>query len=445
MRSVFTLCAVTALAGCTVLGPDYQAPDLDVSDGFVGGASSELLSAANSEWWKGLNDPILNELVAMGLVQNLDIKSALERIVAARINAERFGIQNQIGGNVTVGAETAEFQSVRNDGASIDGNAFFVFDLFGEFERSREQSLADLEAAEFDKGTVSLAYQADLVSSYIQLRYFQTAQVITRQTVNSLTEAVEISRERLTEGEATQIDTARALTIAASGRAQLPVFEAQERVNAFRIATLLSLPTSLVLDKIKSPGRIPAPDFSANTGLPADLLRNRPDIRAAERRLASATAAIGVSEAQLYPTLRLSGDISAGAVDSWSFGPTLILPLLDRSNRKATRDIALSDARLAEIAYQQTFLSAVEEVQTQIALTEARQRQVSAFVAASSSSETALNLSKRSFEAGVVTLEAVLNNDQTRLDTRLDLALAQSEMAQAWSRLQTSVGKGWAR
>ena len=325
------------------------------------------------------------------------------------------------------------------------GSAFFVFDLFGEFERSREQSLASLEAAEFDKGTVSLAYQADLVSSYIQLRFFQTAQIITRQTVNSLTEAVEIARERLTEGEATQIDTARALTIAASGRAQLPIFEAQERVNAFRIATLLSLPTSLVLDKIKSPGRIPTPNFSANTGLPADLLRNRPDVRAAERRLAAATAAIGVSEAQLYPSLRLSGDVSAGAVESWGFGPTLVLPLLDRSNRKVTRDIALSDARLAEIAYQQTFLTAVEEVQTQMALTEARRRQVSAFVSASSSSETALNLSRRSFEAGVVTLENVLDNDQTRLSTRLDLAMAQSEMAQAWSRLQTSVGKGWAR
>ena len=445
MKSVFTLCVIAALAGCTVLGPDYQAPDIDVSDGFVGGASTELLSAANSEWWKGLNDPILNELVAMGLVQNLDIKSALERIVAARINADRFGIQNQIGGSVTVGAEAEEFQGVRNDGASIDGSAFFVFDLFGEFERSREQSLASLEAAEFDKGTVSLAYQADLVSSYIQLRFFQTAQIITRQTVNSLTEAVEIARERLTEGEATQMDTARALTIAASGRAQLPIFEAQERVNAFRIATLLSLPTSLVLDKIKSPGRIPTPNFSANTGLPADLLRNRPDVRAAERRLAAATAAIGVSEAQLYPSLRLSGDVSAGAVESWGFGPTLVLPLLDRSNRKVTRDIALSDARLAEIAYQQTFLTAVEEVQTQMALTEARRRQVSAFVSASSSSETALNLSRRSFEAGVVTLENVLDNDQTRLSTRLDLAMAQSEMAQAWSRLQTSVGKGWAR
>ena len=445
MKSVFTLVAAMTVAGCTVLGPDYQAPELNVPSGFVGGASSELLRAANSEWWTGLNDPILNELVAMGLVQNLDIKSALERIVAARINTERFGIQNQIGGNVTIGAETAEFQSVRNDGASIDGAAFFIFDLFGEFERSREQSLADLEAAEFDKGTVSLAYQADLVSSYIQLRFFQTAQIITRQTVDSLTEAVEISRARLTEGEATQIDTARALSIAESGRAQLPLLEAQERVSAFRIATLLNLPTEFIIDKIRRTGPIPSPDFSASTGLPADLLRNRPDVRAAERRLASATAAIGVSEAQLYPSLRLSGDVSAGAVDSWSFGPTLVLPVLDRTNRKATRDIAISEARQAEIGYQQTFLTAVEEVQSEIALTEARRRQVSAFVSASSSSDRALNLSRRSFEAGVVTLQDVLDSDQTRLNTRLDLARAQSELAQAWSRLQTSVGKGWAR
>lgn len=445
MKSVFSLVTVVTVAGCTVLGPDYQVPNLNVPNGFVGGASPELLAASKTDWWTGLNDPILNELVAMGLIQNLDIKSALERIVAARINTDRFGIQNQIGGNVTIGAETAEFQGVRNDGASIDGTAFFVFDLFGEFERSREQSLADLEAAEFDKGTVSLAYQADLVSSYIQLRFFQTAQIITQQTVDSLTQAVAISRERLTEGEATQIDTARALSIAESSRAQLPFLEAQERVSAFRIATLLNLPTEFVIDKIKRVRPIPLPDFSADAGLPADLLRNRPDVRAAERRLASSTAAIGVSEAQLYPSLRLSGDVSAGAVDSWSFGPTLVLPVLDRTNRKATRDIAISEARLAEVEFQQTFLTAVEEVQSEIALTDARRRQVSAFVSASSSSDRALNLSKRSFEAGIVTLQDVLENDQMRLNTRLELARSQSELAQAWSRLQTSVGKGWAR
>lgn len=445
MKSVFYLAATVVVAGCAAVGPNYKTPEINVPSGFVGGASSDLINAAKDAWWTGFNDPVLNELVAMGLVQNLDIQSALERIVAARINADRFGLQNQLGGNITLGAETAEFQGVRNDGASVDGNAFFVFDLFGEFQRSREQSLADLQAAEFDKGTVSLAYQADLVSSYIQLRYFQTAQAITKQTIQSRTRALATARERVTAGEATQVEVARASALANSARAQLPIFEAEERVSTFRIATLLNLPTSLFLDKVSKPGRIPKPNLSASTGVPADLLRNRPDIQTAERRLAAATAAVGVSEAQLYPSLRLSGDVSAGAVDSWSFGPTLVLPIFDRSSRKANRDIAISEAKQAELAYQRTFLTAVEEVQTAMALTQARQRQVTAFLAANSSSETALNLSMRSFEAGLVTLENVLDNDQTRLQTRLDLALSQSELAQVWARQQSSVGKGWAR
>ncbi len=446
MRKISVTCFAMAMAlsGCAALGPDYTQPKLNLASKFVGGASQDTLEASQFAWWRNLNDATLNSLVSMGLDQNLDVKGALERIVAARENARRFGGAEQINGDISL-----DSRRIRDDSgdysteSNVSADAFFVFDLFGEFRRGRERSLAELEAAEFDAGTVKLAYLADIVSSYVLVRYFQIAAQITRQSITTRRQTLNTVTQRAEASEGTQLEVAQARSLLANAQATLPFLEAQARVNAYRIATLLDVPTSTVIGKLDAASNIPRPSGGLATGVPADLLRNRPDIRASERRMAAATADIGVTVARLYPSLRLAGTISAGDTDTWSFGPSVTIPVLDQTRRRATRNIAESNARQAELSYRADVNIAVEEVQTAMALVDARQRQFSAYSSAVTTARRVENLSRESYDGGVITLDEVLDSERTLLSNRLDLAAAQSEWAQSWVQLQVSLGKGW--
>ncbi len=444
MKNAVWAVSAMLLSGCVTLGPDYSVPDLNAPSKFVGGASDELREASGAAWWQEFNDPALSELVTIGLSQNLDVRTALERIVAARENSSRFGIAQQIDGNASWDARRRETGGVSGDDASLNVDTLFVLDLFGEFRRAREQSLAELGAAEFEAGTVKLAYLSDIATAYTQVRYYQAASNITRETISSRRETLSVARQRADAQEGTQLEVAQAQSLLANAQASLPILEAQARVNTFRIATLLNVPTGTVAQKLGSSRAIPKPSGDPATGVPADLLRNRPDVRAAERGFAAATAAVGVSEAQLYPSLRLAGNVTVGEVDTWSFGPSLSLPLFDQTQRQANRNIALSEARQAELSYRQVFIKAIEEVQAAMTLSGARQRQVSAYIEANSSAERVLNLARRSYEAGVVTVDDVLDADRTRLSNRLNLAQAQNDYALAWVQQQIAAGKGWA-
>ncbi|MGI9368515.1 MAG: efflux transporter outer membrane subunit [Ruegeria sp.] len=445
MKQAAWVAVATLFSGCAALGPDYTAPELDPPHKFVGGATEELFEASSLAWWKSFNDPALNDLVAIGLDQNLNVRTAMERIVAAQENTRLFGLAQQVDGNASLDARRRETSlGVIDETSSLNADAFFVFDLFGEFRRSREKSLAELKAAEFDAGTVKLAYLADVVTSYVLVRYYQLAAQITRETITSRRRTLNTARQRADAQEGTQLEVAQAESLLATAEASLPILVAQARVSTFRIATLLDLPTGTVADRLKQSRGIPGVKGGSESGIPADLLRNRPDIRAAERRLAAATAAVGVSEAQLYPSLHLTGSITAGQTDTWSFGPSLILPVFDQARRQVARNVALSTARQAELDHRLAYVSAIEEVQVALTLTHARSHQVGAYSKATSSAERVLNLARRSYEAGVVTIDDVLDAERTRLDNRLNLAQAQSEYAQAWIQQQVATGKGWA-
>lgn len=444
MKKAVLTALVMLSSGCAALGPDYSAPDLGAPGKFVGGATDELREASGVAWWKDFNEPALDDLVSIGLTQNLDVQTAFERIVAARENSRRFGVTQQIDGNASWDARRRGGGPVTSDDANLNADASYAVDLFGEYRRAREQSLAELSAAEFDVGTVKLAYLSDIVNAYTLIRYYQVAAQITRETITSRRETLGVARQRADAQEGTQLEVAQAQSLLATAEASLPILVAQARVNTFRIATLLDVPTGTVAQKLKLGHAIPSPSNDDRIGVPADLLRNRPDIRGAEQDLAAATAAIGVSEAQLYPSLRLAGNVTVGEVDTWSFGPSLSLPIFDRTSRLANRNIALSNARQAELVYRKAFVTGIEEVQAALILTHARAQQVTAYVQANSSAERVLNLARRSYEAGVVTIDDVLDADRTRLSNRLKLAQARNDYAQAWVQQQVAVGKGWA-
>lgn len=174
------------------------------------------------------------------------------------------------------------------------------------------------------------------------------------------------------------------------------------------------------------------------------MLRNRPDVKAAEREFAATVADIGVAEAQLYPSLELIGNVtSLGPGSTWAFGPSITIPLLSLPLRTANRDIAISRAREAELIYRQQVVQSVEETQSSLAFTNFQRRQVNSYSVATGAARDVVNLSRTSYENDTVTIIDLLDAERTLLFNELELALSRRDWATSWTRLQVSVGKGW--
>ncbi|MGA9408870.1 MAG: efflux transporter outer membrane subunit [Roseobacter sp.] len=436
---------MSSLVGCTIVGQDYTEPKITVPSTFVGAQANPLMEAASVTWWRDLGDPLLNEIVGNGLDQNFDIRIALERIKAAEAGLRRTGLNAQVEGDVTGDARRGRIADgdINNEEFG-SANAAFVFDLFGGFRRGTEASLARLDAANLDVGTVRLAYLADVVGSYISARYFQTATAITRRSIASRRETLDFVERRVAAGEATSLESAQARSLLATAEASLPGLQANYQANVFRIATLINQPAANVLNRMNRGGSQPRPRRNGSTGIPADLLRNRPDVKAAEREFAATVADIGVAEAQLYPSLELIGNVtSLGPGSTWAFGPSITIPLLSLPLRTANRDIAISRAREAELIYRQQVVQSVEETQSSLAFTNFQRRQVNSYSVATGAARDVVNLSRTSYENDTVTIIDLLDAERTLLFNELELALSRRDWATSWTRLQVSVGKGW--
>lgn len=443
LRRYLATFSFLVVAGCSAVGPDYAAPKAEASAQFVGGGSSALVDAAQVAWWKSLKEPLLNELIAKGLAQNLDIAASLERIEAARAQLGQTGENAQVTGGIGV-------QSTRRDAGvgrvrtnAVSGDANFVFDLFGGFRRGVEQAEAGLEQAQFNASTVRLGYLAELTSSYVNARYFQNAAEISRRTVASQNRTLELVRIRLDAGDASQLEVQQARQVLDRSKADLPILRANFEANVFRMATLLAQPAGPLLVQMQRGARLPSPNRIGKTGVPADLVRNRPDIRAAERALAAATAGIGVAEAQLYPSLNLRGDIAISSQGTWSFGPAIALPVLNRGVLAARRNAAISQAKQAEIEWRSAVLSATEDVQTSLSLLQGLNGQVAAFRRVTDASTNLVELSRASYENGASPITDVLDAETALSSSRFSLLGARRDLVLAWVELQVATGKGW--
>ena len=443
MKAAFaSLGLMVVLGGCEVVGPAYQPPSATLQAAYVGGASPSLVNAAATPWWERLHDPLLNRLVERGAARNLDIRAAVARIEAANAALGQTGVNAQTGGSLDASVQHRSVDGNDDTVSNLSADARFVFDLFGGVFRRQQQAIANAEAAQFDAGTVRLAYLSDIANSYIQARYFQEAAAITRQTISSRRRTLSVVNQRLNEGEATELERQQARSLLLASEAALPTLLTNFEVQVYRIATLLAEPAGPLLAQMRRGARQPMPRGGA-VGVPADLLRNRPDIRFAERNLAAATAGIGIAEAQLYPSLQLSGTVSAGTTDGWTFGPFLSIPLLNRGVLKSRQKVAEAQARGAEVEWRRAVVAAVEDVQTEMALYRGLRGQLAALNQAYRASGRVLELSRELYTLGDSTLTEVLDAERAHAANRLAIADASRNLAVSWVRLQVATGKGW--
>lgn len=434
---------IVLLTACTSVGPDYTEPQTPLAAAFVGGGADSG-DVTHDAWWQRLGDKRLDALIARGLAQNIDIETAMQRIKAAEATARQFGPAAQFTGGIEAQAQRAGgdgIPAITQEQAS--SGATYVLDLFGGVRRGARQATAGFEASQFDAGTVRLAFLSEITSHYIDARYYQQALALARQNIENRRRTLALVLAQVELGVGSDLDLARAQAQVDIALAELPPLEAAFEASVFSIATLLAEPAAPLLASMQKGAPQPYPGGDAIAGVPANLLRNRPDIRAAERRLAAAVAGVGVAEAQLYPSINLTGSITAADATSWSFGPTLSFPVLNHGSLRANRDAAKSAAVTAELEWRALVLTAVEEVQSAQSNLTRKRREVAALRAVQASNDRVLDLSRSTFELGDLSLLDLLEAEREADASRLALSAATRDAAQYWAALMVATGRGW--
>ena len=452
--------ALLLLSGC-VVGPDHKAPEIQLPAKFAEGGKASNGDVSTVAWWNAFNDSRLNGYVSTGLAQNLTVLQALERINQAEASVVVAGagalpsLTTQ-GQHTTSGRKgslpTADSNVTNTSAGSL--NVSWLLDLFGQYRRSKEAANANLDAAYASADVAKLSLLSSLVSAYIDARYYQERLAIARQNLTSRRETLDLTKLQLEAGAASRLDVVQSEGLVNSTLAEIPSLETNFRRAAHRVATLLGMPASSLVVELQRGARQPVARSIPKTGIPADLIRNRPDVRAAERTLAAAVAQIGVAEAQLYPSIELGGTItpsysrisggSRGSSNSWSFGPSLVLPILDGGRLRANVDIANSSAREQYLVWKQTVLTAVEEVENALAAINRDQRTANALRATVSSYNEALSLSTASYRDGASSLLDVLDAQRSVSTAQASLAQAVQQTAQDYVALSVAIGGGYA-
>ncbi|SOC41650.1 multidrug efflux system outer membrane protein [Rhizobium subbaraonis] len=469
-RSLLPL-TMLLLSGC-VVGPDYNAPDTALPGKFSEAAGKSAGDTTLNPWWENFRDKRMNELVSRGMNENLSVLQAMERITEAQANvvAAGAGAWPQIngGGSATASGSDGSLlkrqsTTVLADGTVIPGSshtqsrvasgnvgASWLLDLFGQYARSRESANASLDAAYDNVNVARLAYLSELTTTYISVRFFQEALALNRENLASRRETLKLTQDIRAAGAASSLDVVQAEGLVNQTLAELPPLETGFYQSANRVATLLGVPAATVTPELIRAGSQPYPRHSTKVGVPADLIRNRPDIRAAERTLAAATAEIGVAESQLYPALTLDGTIGAartlsavsGNLTSWSFGPTLTVPIFNGGALRAQVDIADSVAKQQYFAWKQTVLNAIEEVENAQAALIRDYQTVAALRRLVASNEEALSLARESYRGGASTILDVLDAERNVANSRLTLASAIRSLASDYVALNVAIGGG---
>lgn len=306
------------LSGC-VVGPDHKTPEIQLPGKFAEAGKTSNGDISNVAWWTAFNDNRLNGYVSTGLAQNLTVMQAIERInqAQAQVIAEGAGglpsltAQGQHQISETKGSyRDTPVTNVSSGGLSVS----WFLDLFGRYRRATESANASLDAAYSTVDVQRLTLISAVAAAYIDVRYYQERLEIARQNLGSRRETLDLTKLQLEAGAASRLDVVQSEGLVNSTLSQIPGLETSFRRAAHRIATLLGMPASSLITELQKGARQPVARAVPRTGIPADLIRNRPDIRVAERNLAAAVATIGVSEAQLYPSIELGGAITRATI-----------------------------------------------------------------------------------------------------------------------------------
>lgn len=464
-NSLAALLAATALTACAV-GPNHVAPTPPPSaqTPFIGVQSAEVTSAApEADWWRLYDDPVLDGLVADALAANTDVRASVARIERARasLRGSRSDALPQTGidGSATYGrvSESQVLPGADRQGRRVDGelSVGYELDLFGRVRRGIEASRADLDAAQEDADAVRVTVVADTVRAYVDATSAAEQMAVAQRTVGLLDRSVRITNARFERGLNEKLDVIRVTQLREQQAAAIPLLQAQRDAALFRLATLTGKTPQDLPDAART--RTTTPDLAQPipVGDGRTLLARRPDVRAAERRLAADTARIGVATADLYPRITLGGSIgttAVGATDVFGGGPLrwLLGPLISWAfpNQEAIRariGAARADAKLDLAQFDGTVLLALEETETALSAYRNALLRKARLTSARDAAERAANVSIARQSRGQIDALAALDAQRTLAQSEAEHAEATRAVAAAQVDLFRALGGTWQR
>ncbi|WP_212802433.1 TolC family protein [Pseudomonas sp. St290] len=466
------LVSASLMAGCAV-GPDYHRPDAALSHRFLGQSSVEQRPSATRTnlvaWWEGFGDPVLTEFIAKALEQNLDLAQAAARVAQARAG---LGAANAaLLPSATINGQAARaYQSVQTPlgqvlnstpgydryGSSyeVNLNANWEVDLFGGLRRGREAALAEYQAGEAGAAATRLAVAAQTADIYITLRGLQTRLDIANRQVKTQQDLLEKVRLLYSKGLAASYQVHQTEGALAQVQATVPVLQTGLDAAMNALDVMLGTPPGTHRQQLATVGNIPAAPQITAMGTPADLLRRRPDLIVAERRLAASNARIGEAIAEYYPKFSLSAllgsatAVSAGNLFSGDASQAagvlgLRWRLFDFGRINAQIDQTKGQEAEALAAYRQSALRATEDVENAFSALVNREAQATTLSQGEASLTQARQSSFIAYQKGTASLIDVLNADETLLQASDSRAQARTESARAAVAAFRALGGGW--
>jgi NodT family efflux transporter outer membrane factor (OMF) lipoprotein len=459
-----------------MVGPDFLRPSTKVSEQWIEADNPHLENAPATyrEWWKAFNDPVLDDLIQSAYQQNLSLQLAGVRVFEARALlgiaiGEFFPQAQQALGATTYNriSETSPTapQPGLNTGiglsymqAQLGLGASWELDFWGKYRRAIQAADANLlgSIAAYDNALVTLT--GDVANTYVLIRTIEERLSIARANVEIQKQSLGLARVRFQTGVTSERDVQQAIAELKNTEATVFQLDTQLRQAKNALCTLLGLPPTHLDEVLSATSGIPGAPLQVAVGIPADLLRRRPDIRLAEYQAMAICAQIGVAKADLYPAFSLSGNFGflssdlgrfqLGDLTSWksrtgSIGPAFQWNLLNYG--QITNRVRVQDARFQEalVTYQNTVLQAQQEVENGLIAFINSQEQVKALTEAADAAKQSLDLATIQYTEGVTDFTTVLTAQQNLLSYQLSLADSQGAVPQGLIATYRALGGGW--
>lgn len=462
---------LSALSGCTV-GPNFTKPEAAVPQEWrtQGDPKFSAQAEVDTQWWKSFGDPALDRLVELAYQQNLPLQIAGLRIMEARAQLGILTGQQYPQVQVATGSASAvglseNAANVANVGAidrhyldyQLGFDAIWELDFWGKYRRGVEAGTASLLASVADYHSSVVSLTAEVARTYVVVRTFEVLIEQARENVRIQEEGLRIAESRFSNGATSELDVTQAATLLESTRATIPQLEGGLEQARNALSTLLGQPTGAVEALLAGPRQIPVAPATVAVGMPAEILRRRPDVRSAELYAAAQCARIGIAEADLYPSFSLFGTLGLEASSSgassgnlfslgslvYSFGPRIVFPFLNYGRLK--NGVRVEDARFQQLLvnYRNTVLKAAQEVADALTGFINAQKAMAFQLAAVKAAQRSVELALVQYREGAVDYQRVLDAQRSLLVQQNNLTQTSSSIATNLVALYKALGGGW--
>jgi NodT family efflux transporter outer membrane factor (OMF) lipoprotein len=466
MRSILVASAALAssflLAGCMV-GPDYKgpphpAPLAEQAPSFHRAPVAEASAGPPAaHWWEGLKDPELDRLVEAALAHSPDVRAAEARLRQSRALVRERKSDLLPSGSASTGFLYADIPGGLGGGAgalklyNAGFDASWELDLFGGARRAEESAAAQAEAVQADLDDLRVSLAAETAQAYVALRDQQQRHAIAEASAEIEQRMVDLAVQRRGQGVGSELDLERLRGQLESTRASVIPIQGQIDEQLDRLAVLTGRAPGALDAELSPAAALPELPAEVAVGDPADLLRRRPDIRAAERRLKAQNAVIGQRTADLFPKINLLGLIGWGSADLTHLfdgttsvaAPMLQWNAVDFGRTRARIAQASAGRDEAAAQYESVVLDALRDAESSLSRLGHARQDVVALARVKASADHAATLMRQRQEAGVASTIDVLDTERTRLEAEQNLAAARAQLDQAYVSLQKSLGLGW--